>query len=134
MLAVLAFVLGACGGGNVFEMEVGMCWDDVDGTEVSDVPIVDCSSPHDNEVFYLFDMADGSFPGEEAVQSAAADGCIAAFPAYVGSEYLDSDLDIYPLYPTEGSWDGGDREIVCSVYDWANNGAPLVGSVRGTGR
>ena len=60
-LVLLAFVLGvaatACGddGGNVFSLEAGDCFDldGATGEEVSDVPIVECSEPHDAEVFYV---------------------------------------------------------------------------------
>jgi hypothetical protein len=46
---------------------------------VSDVPTVDCSEPHDNEVFATYDIPDGDFPGEEAIVAAAEEECIELF-------------------------------------------------------
>lgn len=132
-IVALAIVASACGEGNVFSLEVGTCFDDPDAAsgEVSDVPVVECSEPHDNEVYYLFDLPDGDFPGTASVENSAQDGCLAQFEAYVGEPYETSVLGIWPLYPTAGSWDQGDREIVCVLYDI--DGTPLTGSVRGSG-
>ena len=77
LLVILVFGLGvtatACGDdGNVFSLEVGTCFDDPESlTEVSDVPIVECTEPHDTEVYHLFDMPDGDVPGDAAVNQAA---------------------------------------------------------------
>ena len=130
---VLAFVVAACGGGNVFDLSVGTCFDDGDATqtEVSDVPIVDCADSHDNEVYYLFDLPDGSFPGEDVVDNAAFDGCLAAFEQYVGRDYQSSDLGLTYLTPTRGSWDQDDREVVCVLYDFELG--RLDGSMKGSG-
>jgi len=116
----------------VFNLEVGQCFNDPDATdEVSDVPIVDCEVAHDNEVYYLFDMPDGDFPGVSAVQLAADDGCFAQFESYVGQTYADSALGYWALYPTDGSWEQDDREIVCVLSDF--NGGTMTGSMRGSG-
>lgn len=128
------FLLAACSEGNVFSLEVGTCFNDADSTatELSEVPIVDCSEPHDNEVYHLFDLPDGDYPGEAAVSTAANEGCLDAFAGYVGTAYLDSELDYFPLTPTSGSWDAGDREVVCALYDLTL--AQLTGSMQGAGR
>ena len=135
MTAIAAFTIlaAACGQGNVFSLEVGTCFDDEDSGsgEVSDVPIVDCSDPHDNEVYYLFDMPDGDFPGSNAIEEQAIDGCLASFDSYVGRSYETSVLDIAWITPTEPSWDGGDREIVCILYDLTL--AKLMRSMQGSG-
>ena len=129
--ACLVFV-SACGAGNVFSLEVGQCFDDPDASdEVSDVPIVDCDEEHDNEVYYLFDLPDGSYPGLSSVQSSADEGCLAQFQAYVGRDYASSALGFWALYPTEGSWGQDDREIVCVLADY--QGGTLVGSMRNSG-
>ncbi len=120
------------GGGNVFELAVGDCFDDTAGDEqISDVPVVDCAQPHDNEVFHVFDVGDGDFPGDDALLAEAEAGCIPAFESYVGIEYASSRLDIFPITPTSGSWSGGDREIICALYDAEL--AKLEGSMQGTG-
>ncbi len=136
MMAVLAAMLlaTACTQGNVFSLEVGQCFNDPDETgEISDVAIVDCAETHNNEVFHLFDIPGDDFPGTDAVLELASQGCIGAFDAYVGTPYLDSAFEIFPIYPTEDSWNrGDDREVVCGLYDLTTN--EKVGTARNSGR
>lgn len=138
LTVVLALSTGGCsvmellgGDGNVFELGVGDCFND-DGSDgqVSDVPIVDCSEPHDNEVFHTFEVADGEYPGDDALQTQAEEQCIPAFEEYVGIEYASSRLDVFPITPTEGSWSEGDREVICALYDLEL--AELEGSMQGS--
>jgi hypothetical protein len=75
---VILSATGCFGGqGNVFSLEVGQCFDDPDvvAAEIIDVIIVDCSSPHDNEVYAAFDLAGTVFPGVDEVFDAAHRGC-----------------------------------------------------------
>ena len=106
------------GSGDVFALEIGQCFDDPDtsGT-VTAVDMVDCSDPHDNEVYALFDMPDSTFPGLSVVKEAAADGCYNAFEPHVGLDYESSVFDFSWLAPTPNSWENGDHEIVCIAYD-----------------
>lgn len=124
----------ACAQGNVFSLEVGQCFNDPDETdEISDVEIVDCGEPHNNEVFHLFDLAGDDYPGDAAVPDLAREGCIAAFDAYVGTPYLDSAFEVFSLFPTQESWDrGDDREVVCAIFDLTSNES--TGSARNSGR
>lgn len=120
--AALALLAGGCGllggGGTVFDLAVGDCFDRSSDTgEISDVPIVECDEPHDSEAFHTFEIADGEFPGEEELLAQAEEQCIPAFEEYVGIDYANSRLDIFPITPTEGSWSQGDREVVCALYD-----------------
>jgi hypothetical protein len=119
---------------SVFDLEEGDCWDDpedTDSSEVSEVEVVDCDEPHDNEVYLLFDL-----PGDEfdatAVDEGSQQGCLDAFEGFVGTAYEDSRLEIFPITPTSGSWEEGDREVICSVYDIELE--KLVGSMEGSGR
>jgi hypothetical protein len=131
LVLVVALIASACSG-NVFDLEVGQCFDDPDDfSEVSDVAIVDCAEPHDNEVYHLFDVPDGDYPGLTVIETAATDGCLGAFDAYVGKAYIDSDLDIRYLYPSEDTWGEGDREVVCSLYNLFDE--QMTGSMRNSG-
>jgi hypothetical protein len=136
LILLMALLVAACGGGgNVFDLEVGTCFDDTDtdATEVSNVPVVDCSEPHDNEVFAVFDYtASDTFPGGTEMNSAAHDLCVAEFEGYVGLGYLESELNVFPITPTQGSWDDGDREIVCALYNL--DLSKLTGSMEGAAR
>ena len=116
--AVALVVSVACGSGNVFELKIGQCFDDPDSTErVSDVEIVDCDQAHDNEVYALFNMPEGDFPGVSVVEEAALDGCYDAFEPYVGVDYESSVLAATWYTPSPTSWEQGDREVVCIAYD-----------------
>lgn len=118
---------------DVFDVGVGDCFDDDalgESAEVSNVALVPCDSPHDNEVFAVFDMPDGPWPGQEAVDVAIDDGCLPRFETFVGIDYESSRYVSTSLFPTEGSWEGGDREIVCFLYDI--DFAKLMGSAAGT--
>jgi Septum formation len=120
---------------DAFQMHVGDCFDDVasNGTgeevEVSEIPGVPCSSPHDNEVYAIYDVGETSFP-EGRMDEIAFDGCMERFETFVGKDYQESSLDIFTMYPTPESWkQRKDREVICAVYDM--NLAKLTGSAKG---
>jgi hypothetical protein len=116
---------------DAFQMRVGDCFDDgstFDDDEVNSVPGVPCSSPHDNEVYAVFDVAATAFPGD-AMAEMAHEGCLQRFEGFVGKDYESSSLDIATLYPSAESWRENDREVVCAVYDV--EAAKLTGSVKG---
>ena len=105
---------------DVFSIQVGDCLnDESSGTEVSDVPLVNCTDPHDYEVYYDFNIpGSGAYPGDDAVSSAAEDGCSTAFETFVGIPYSDSKLDYNYYTPTSTSWtDADDRLVSCVVFD-----------------
>lgn len=134
LLVLLAAVMAitGCQSGNVFSIEVGDCFDDEGAAEeITDVPIVDCSEPHDNEVFALIEMTEEDFPGFDATGAIADEECLPRFESYVGVDYAESDLEFGWLIPTETSWADGDREIVCILYrlDFEK----MTGSMEGTG-
>lgn len=99
------------------------CFDDWDGAtsdgfqQVTELDTIDCVEPHDNEVYATYNMADGSFPGSDAVETAIVTQCEAAFAPYVGTSYAESRLDYGALFPTSESWAEGDREIICFLWD-----------------
>jgi len=120
---------------SVFTLRVGDCFDDPAGevTEVDVLTAVPCSAPHDNEVFFAFDLPEGDFPGQDAMVSASADACLGeVFTEYVGIGYVDSVLDVFPINPTEASWAVGDRKVYCALFNI--DLSKLTGSARGTAR
>lgn len=128
-------VLVACGG-NVFSLEVGTCFDEPsDDTEVSSVPIVECSEPHDREVYFLVDYPASDtdvFPGEGVVDDWTVDQCLGAFDSYVGEPYETSEIAAGFLTPSPESWDDGDRESVCYAFELDET--KITGSVQGINR
>ncbi|GAA2223221.1 septum formation family protein [Herbiconiux moechotypicola] len=117
---------------DVFTLSVGQCLNDTSGTEVSEVPIVDCTDEHDFEVYEDFELTGDEFPGDDQVDSEADAGCLAAFDTFTGISY-DSSVYGYTYFtPTEGSWtDGGDRLVSCLIGD--PNGK-TVGSLAGVAK
>jgi hypothetical protein len=133
-LGLVAAMLAGCGQDTVLSLEVGTCFDDVDelyepGGGVPEVPIVDCDEPHHNEVYAVFDLPDGDFPADLTEQ--AIDGCIAPFSGYVGGAYETSRFDIAWLRPSPETWEEGDRQVICYLYDEDNQ--PIVGTARASG-
>ena len=101
---------------GVFTLHVGDCLNDASETgDVSTVPVADCERPHDSEIYASVMMDDAEYPGEEATIAAADDACRAEFERFVGIPSADSIYSFASLYPTESSWDGGDREILCRI-------------------
>jgi len=117
---------------DVFTIKVGDCLNDggVDG-EVSEVPTVDCAEEHDSEAYDSILIADGDYPGEDAVLEQADSECYTSFAEFVGVSYDESALQFAYYYPTQQSWDQGDREILCLIYDEAGK---TTGSLAGAAR
>lgn len=119
---------------DVFTLAVGDCFDDdsAAGTEISEIPVVPCSEPHDNEVYHEFTLDEGEYPGGDVIETAADEGCFAEFESFVGIDYESSVYGYSWLTPTESGWNElDDRLVQCVVYEY---GEKLTGSVAGTAR
>lgn len=116
---------------DVFSLEVGDCMAATDSTEIDDVDVVPCTEPHEEEVFYEITMDDGAF--SDAAIDAASESCGGpAFTDFVGLAYDDSVLEVYPIVPTEGSWDDlNDRVVQCVISDPAGS---ITVSLKGAAR
>jgi len=120
---------------DVFSISLGDCLNTSglsDTTEVESIPVVPCSEPHEDEVYYVFDSTASEYPGEDELKNEARETCIDEFADFVGLAYDESSLDYWPMYPTEQSWEQGDREILCMVYDLS--GEKVTGSLAGAAR
>lgn len=118
---------------DVFALRVGDCLLDAGSmdTEVSETPTVPCAEAHDYEAYEAQDIPGEEFPGDEAVATQAEQVCYDAFTPFVGMSYEESVLNFNYFVPTAASWDAGDREILCLVYDEA---AQTTGSLAGVAR
>ena len=118
---------------DAFEVRVGDCFQDAAfaSEDVSEVPGIPCSDPHDNEVFAVFDVP-GDWPGDEAIEEMAYQGCYDRFAGAIGKSYEESIIDYTVIYPSEGSWqERGDREVLCVGYHMEYE--QLTGSIIGSG-
>ena len=129
---IVALVLASCGG-SILTLDVGTCFDDPPSfADVTDVPVVSCDEPHDNEVIGLLELGGSTYPGNEVVGARAEEGCIDAFEPYVGIAYAESIYDVGWFAPTADSWSIGDREVLCFAFDLT--GSKTEGSIMGIGR
>ncbi|MCS5719228.1 septum formation family protein [Herbiconiux sp. CPCC 205763] len=114
---------------DVFTLSVGQCLNDTDGTEVSEVPLVDCADEHDFEVYGELELAGDEFPGDDAIDEQSDAQCLELFQPFVGISYDDSVYGYTYFTPTEKSWtDGDDRLVSCLIGDPE---AKVVGSLAG---
>ena len=102
---------------NIFTIKGGDCFNDVSGSEISEVPTVPCAEPHDNEVYGEYNFTGDDYPGDDVVAVQAKEQCVTQWEAFVGLPYEDSDLEVFPITPTEGSWGTGDRLVSCAIWD-----------------
>ncbi|HEX6871244.1 MAG TPA: DUF4190 domain-containing protein [Micromonosporaceae bacterium] len=111
---------------TVDSLRPGDCISGVKEGMVRSMTAVPCAEPHDGEVFALFDLAAGTFPGEVEVARLAEEGCTDRFDAYAadGGDY--EELGLYYLTPTRTDW-LTDRSVLCI----ASYSAPITGSIRG---
>ena len=83
-----------------------------------EVTAVPCSEPHSAEVYRVFDLADGDYPGDGEVVRLSETGCLNAFRDFVGVPPARSTLDVTFLHPQSTSWRiTGDREVLCFVSE-----------------
>jgi hypothetical protein len=116
---------------DAFHVRVGDCFDDASSfdEEITSLPGVPCSDPHDNEAFAVFDVSITGYPEGDGMVDLANESCLERFASFVGKDYESSTLDIMTMYPSPESWRQNDREVVCAVYDM--EAKKLKGSVKG---
>lgn len=117
----------------VFNLEVGQCVSYTNAEGLTDLTVVDCAQPHQNEVFLLPQVPDGPFPGEQALEVQAEQLCTGqAFEDYVGVAYSESEIYYDAAPPSAETWADGDREIICFLGEY--DGSEITGSLRNANR
>ena len=114
-LAVLAVVGIVVGNDRVIatDVEVGSCIADVPtAARVVSLPTVDCAEPHGGEVYAVLTMPDGDYPGAETIDEWQSK-CPDELASYSPEAMLDDSVGVYVLYPTQETWDAGDRAVTC---------------------
>ena len=111
------------------ELQVGDCLNDLtNSTDVSSLPSVDCTQPHEGEVFAVFDLPPGPYPGAAGVDDLVSKGCNARLAEYSPGAPSDDAVGLFSVYPLEQNWERGDREVVCIAK--ATSGT-TTGSIKG---
>lgn len=124
-LLVIGFVLGEAdrdASGRI--VEAGWLWEDdlragdcvkssdFDGPTVHAVP---CDRPHAVEIFAAFDVPDGPYPGRDRLVAEAERGCGERIPPAKEEGLRDRSLEVWRAFPSQLSWEDGDRTIRCLV-------------------
>lgn len=110
-------------------LRVGDCINNLrDSNNVQSLPGVPCSQPHEGEVFAVFDLPAGDYPGGAAVEDQVAKECNDRIAAYSPGAAQDPDVGLFSVYPLEKNWNSGDRQVVCIAT--AKSGA-TTGSIKG---
>jgi hypothetical protein len=123
--------LSACGT-PANDFEAGECTDDSLTGAVGDIDTVDCDESHQAEAIAQFDIDGDDFPGAAEIQTEGDEGCQGdRFEDYVGISYAESIYLVGAIVPSEGSWDGGDRTVIC-VIGGTTDGSELEGSAEGS--
>lgn len=95
------------------DVEVGSCIADVpESSRVVTLPTVDCAEEHGGEVYAVLNMPDGDYPGTSVIDE-WQNKCPEALATYSPEAMVDDTVGVYVLYPTQETWDAGDRAVTC---------------------
>jgi hypothetical protein len=84
-----------------------------DGANVRRLPKVSCDEPHEGEVYAMIRVSGSTFPGQAALQNEYEQRCMSALEAYAPDAANDPGTSSFLLYPSQQTWDRGDREVAC---------------------
>ena len=107
------------------DLEAGDCVRRLPGRRRPQPPAVPCGDPHRAEVYAVFDLAEpasGDYPGDEEVRRLTDGGCERR------ALELRLPADGYAAVsfsPDEGTWDVGDREVLCLLEAEQDTSGPL---------
>ena len=110
-------------------LQTGDCVNDLkDTTSLLSLPAVPCTQAHEGEVFAVFDLPAGPYPGADAVDRQATSQCSDRITAYSPTAGTDGTYNLFLVYPREQDWAGGDREIACVAVSGVGT---TTGSIKG---
>ncbi len=153
LLGIAMFATRAPMPKTAFTLRPGDCFDIPTGAQVGDIAILDCTSPHDAEVFVAgapssspagSAKATGSAPASLALPGYPGDASIAAWvSASCGASaqraYLGADATVPPglvvgyFFPNVDAWTHGERQVTCYLHTAGSKlSAPLRGSASST--
>jgi len=119
-------VLANAGTKQVTALKVGDCVTTLEESDsVTDLPVVDCAKPHQGEIYFLFQLPSGKYPGDTKVDKDAEDRCAKEINTYAGAG-ADEKFDIFYLRPSPDDW-SVDRGVTCIATDAKKS---LTGSIK----
>jgi hypothetical protein len=103
---------------KVQTLRPGDCVNGLDeNSATTSLPTVPCTEPHDGEVYAVFDLAGGDYPGEDEAGRLAQIGCIDRKATHAAKVADDSNFKLFLLYPNRPSWGSGDHAVTCIAMD-----------------
>ncbi|GAA1535324.1 DUF4190 domain-containing protein [Kribbella lupini] len=93
---------------------VGECFNDT--SDEDEVARASCTEDHDAELYGVVTLPAQPWPGDKKVADLGEAACDEKFTAYVGIDPDDSELEPVVWFPDRAGWNGGDRNVSCSVY------------------
>jgi hypothetical protein len=123
---------GASSSGGVVsaaKLTVGHCVDGLRaGNDLAGLPVLPCEQPHEGEVFAVFELPAGPYPGDAELGRQAQQECLKRFETYAPSSVADDRVELFYLHPSPLSWTSGDRGVTCVATDPT---AKRAGSLKG---
>ncbi|MFD2797186.1 septum formation family protein [Promicromonospora vindobonensis] len=125
-------------GAEIPDLAVGDCFDTAatsGQTTLYRIPVVPCTTAHGGEIYAETTAPDslaknGETPTQQELWDAADAYCYPEFTKFVGLRWAKSELQYWPIAPSEQSWAEGDRRILCVV----ESEEPVTGSLEGAER
>ena len=112
---------------DVTDLKLGDCFTEPSGELVERITKVNCSGPHDAEIFAVPDLPSSArYPSDAAIEAQADQVCTDASGA-VDRDKLPGSATIGYFFPTEDNWSADHSTARCYI---ATDDQPLVGSVR----
>ncbi len=93
---------------------VGDCFN-LPSSAFDTLPELPCGQPHDSEVFYLYSMNPGTYPGDDQVYALAMARCGDQLTSYARQEDIGL-LWADGITPDSGTWRAGNRSVICALY------------------
>jgi Septum formation/Domain of unknown function (DUF4190) len=115
VIVVVAAIAFDDGSVRATDVKVGDCIETTpaDMANVKMLPKVSCDKPHEGEVYALLPVSGDTFPGQTALRDQYEKKCVSELDAYSSKAAADSAYQIFVLYPTQQTWDQGDRRVAC---------------------
>jgi Domain of unknown function (DUF4328)/Septum formation/zinc-ribbon domain len=112
--------------GSVAGAAVGTCFNENLANPI-EIEVTDCELAHDAQFYALLTYdASEDYPGDSPLAGWAGDHCFLEFGEATGEEYYSSELDFWYFFPSQQTWDEGDRTVQCYLVKYT--GLRIIGS------
>jgi hypothetical protein len=140
LLALVVFATREPGPTTAFTLRPGDCFDIPGAAQIGDIAVLDCSTPHDAEVFAAGPVTDllasasvsaglPAYPGDTWFGTWVASNCGGvAEGRYLGGDPR-TNLTVGYFYPDADAWLHGERQVTCYLHtiDGSQFTGPLAG-------